>query len=103
MHLSNWKLTIGEPHIICKGVIVMNSLYTTRRQFLRATLGSTALVSLGLDVPTFVARSASAATRLSSGGSGKVLVVLQLSGGNDGLNTVIPFADPEYAKNRAVL
>ena len=29
-----------------------------------------------------------------------VLVVLQLSGGNDGLNTVIPYGDPRYVDNR---
>jgi uncharacterized protein (DUF1501 family) len=30
----------------------------------------------------------------------RVLVVLQLSGGNDGLNTVVPYADPAYATAR---
>jgi uncharacterized protein (DUF1501 family) len=30
----------------------------------------------------------------------RTLVLLHLSGGNDGLNTVIPFADPAYAKLR---
>ena len=29
-----------------------------------------------------------------------VLAVLQLSGGNDALNTIIPYADPLYADNR---
>ena len=29
-----------------------------------------------------------------------VLVVLQLSGGNDGINTVVPFGDPHYADHR---
>ena len=29
-----------------------------------------------------------------------VLVVLQLSGGNDGLNTIIPYSDPLYLDNR---
>jgi uncharacterized protein (DUF1501 family) len=32
-----------------------------------------------------------------------VLVVLQLSGGNDALNTVIPYADPLYLENRPVV
>ena len=29
-----------------------------------------------------------------------VLVVLQLSGGNDALNTIVPYGDPLYAENR---
>ena len=32
-----------------------------------------------------------------------VLVVLQLSGGNDYMNTVVPFADPHYYDNRPLL
>ncbi len=32
-----------------------------------------------------------------------VLVVLQLSGGNDALNTVVPYADPLYLENRPVV
>ena len=33
----------------------------------------------------------------------KVMVVLQLSGGNDGLNTVIPVSNDEYYKLRPVI
>jgi uncharacterized protein (DUF1501 family) len=69
---------------------------TTRRQFLQQS----ALVSLAPLVPAFVARSASAAN-LSS--DDRVLVVIQLDGGNDGLNTVIPFADENYARFRREL
>jgi uncharacterized protein (DUF1501 family) len=32
-----------------------------------------------------------------------VLVVLQLSGGNDALNTIVPYADPRYLENRPVV
>ena len=35
--------------------------------------------------------------------SDNVLVVIQLSGGNDGLNTVIPYKHPIYRKNRPSL
>jgi uncharacterized protein (DUF1501 family) len=43
------------------------------------------------------------ATQAASGKDGKILVVVQLSGGNDGLNTVIPFADDAYRKARPQL
>jgi uncharacterized protein (DUF1501 family) len=32
-----------------------------------------------------------------------ILVVVQLAGGNDGLNTVVPYGDDHYAKNRLTL
>src|SRR5262245_11073525 len=32
--------------------------------------------------------------------SDRILVVVQLSGGNDGLNTVIPYGDDAYHRNR---
>jgi uncharacterized protein (DUF1501 family) len=74
----------------------------SRRRFLQSSLGSSALLSMGLTVPQFLARSAQAAAGARAGGD-RVLVVLQLSGGNDGLNTVVPYADEAYAKNRIVL
>src|SRR5262249_40897527 len=36
-------------------------------------------------------------------GKDNVLVVLELSGGNDGINTVVPYADDLYYKNRPTL
>lgn len=72
----------------------------TRREFLQTTLGSAALLSTGLSVPTFLTRAAAAA---QGKGGDRVLVVVQLGGGNDGLNTVIPFADDSYLRNRPTL
>ena len=37
---------------------------------------------------------------MTSGRKDPVLVVLQLSGGNDSLNTIVPYGDPLYADNR---
>jgi uncharacterized protein (DUF1501 family) len=35
-----------------------------------------------------------------AGGSRKLLILVELKGGNDGLNTVVPYADPQYRKLR---
>jgi uncharacterized protein (DUF1501 family) len=50
-------------------------------------------------VPEFVSRTASAAAV----GKDNILVVLEMTGGNDGLNTVIPYADDLYHKARPTL
>jgi uncharacterized protein (DUF1501 family) len=70
-----------------------------RRNFLRASAGA-GLVSLGGIPPQFLCRAALANESNSSNSNGRVLVILQLEGGNDGLNTVIPFTDDEYYKAR---
>ncbi|MBI1372381.1 MAG: DUF1501 domain-containing protein [Phycisphaera sp.] len=72
----------------------------TRRDFLKTSVGSTALVSLASSVPLFM-RDAAALAAPSKGDN--VLVVIQMSGGNDGLNTVVPYADDAYARNRNTL
>jgi uncharacterized protein (DUF1501 family) len=76
----------------------------TRREFLKASLATGSLVSWGLTVPTFLGRTAAAAPAAGKPGArDTLLVVVQLTGGNDGLNTVIPYADAEYAKLRPTL
>jgi uncharacterized protein (DUF1501 family) len=74
----------------------------TRRDFLRSTLGTPALLSLAPSVPTFLARTALAAGPKTSDRD-TVLVVVQLAGGNDGLNTIVPHGDDLYAKYRPTL
>ncbi len=71
----------------------------TRRQFLTRTLKTSSLVALGSAVPQFVAQTA----RAASPGKDNVLVVVEMAGGNDGLNTVIPYADDLYHKARPTL
>jgi uncharacterized protein (DUF1501 family) len=75
-----------------------------RRDFLKTSLASAGLVSWGLGVPVFLSRTAAAAPAAHRPGArDTVLVVVEMTGGNDGLNTVIPFKDPEYARLRPTL
>lgn len=72
----------------------------SRRHFLKATLSTASLVGLAPTVPGFLARTARGA---GPARDGRVLVVVQLDGGNDGINKVVPFRDEGYAKHRNVL
>jgi uncharacterized protein (DUF1501 family) len=74
-------------------------MLSTRRDFLRTALGTSTLMSLGSVAPDFLIRSAAG----RHNDRDTVLVVLQLTGGNDGLNTVVPYADDEYGRNRTAL
>jgi uncharacterized protein (DUF1501 family) len=68
----------------------------SRRDFLKTST----LLALAPTVPGFLARTARAARPERDG---RLLVVIQLDGGNDGINTVVPFADEGYAKYRQAL
>jgi uncharacterized protein (DUF1501 family) len=74
-----------------------------RREFLvRGLYG----VGIGAGLPTFLSRTTAALTAQALQGTSmerhpeRILVVLELSGGNDGLNTVVPYADSAYYKAR---
>ena len=72
----------------------------TRRNFIKQTLAGSALISLSGAVPPYWLGASRAALLQSDE---KILVVVQLSGGNDGLNTVIPHGFDEYYQNRFTL
>jgi uncharacterized protein (DUF1501 family) len=72
----------------------------SRRAFLEASLQRSTLLALTPTIPGFLAKAARAAQPERDG---RVLVVIQLDGGNDGINTVVPFKDEGYAKHRQVL
>ena len=75
----------------------------SRRDFLARGLYG---IGLGASLPVFLDRTTAALTAQALQGTSiekhpeRILVVLELSGGNDGLNTVVPFADPAYYRAR---
>ncbi len=71
-------------------------IYSTRREFLHGTLGT---LSLSATMPGFLVRTAEAALE-DDKPNDKILVMVQLAGGNDGLNTVVPYADDNYYRAR---
>lgn len=86
----------------------MSDLITTRRVFLQKGMTLLAVTST---IPTFLDQTVLAVanpedvhrTQQPSGKDGKILVVVQFSGGNDGLSTVIPFADDTYHRARPTI
>ena len=80
-------------------------LFHTRREFIRSTLLGGAVCGV---MPAFLSQTVSALTDAANGSliqtpTGKedpILVAVQLAGGNDGLNTVIPYRDDLYYKAR---
>ncbi|MHB8864342.1 MAG: DUF1501 domain-containing protein [Pirellulaceae bacterium] len=74
----------------------------SRRKFLKSMVGTASFLSLSPTIPAFL-RQAAAAAQQAGSDQETVLVVLQLSGGNDGLNTVVPYADDAYGRARDTL
>jgi uncharacterized protein (DUF1501 family) len=75
----------------------------TRRQFVSALGLGGAGAFIGGALPIRAALSAPVLHPLASAGSDRILVLVQLEGGNDGLNTVIPVEDDRYYRNRPIL
>lgn len=67
----------------------------TRRQFVKRSAG---MVSLSLLMPKVLLTDAMAQST-----NRRIFVVIQLGGGNDGLNTLIPYTDSAYHSKRPTL
>ncbi|HJN46789.1 MAG: hypothetical protein CL477_06730 [Acidobacteria bacterium] len=75
----------------------------SRRDFLRKGLYG---IGVTAGLPVLLSRTSAALTAQALRGTSmeahpeRILVVVELSGGNDGLNTVVPFGDDEYYRVR---
>jgi uncharacterized protein (DUF1501 family) len=69
---------------------------TNRRQFIKQTAG---IVAVGVVAPALLLRQA----RAQSGTGRRIFIVIQLAGGIDGLNTVVPYTDSRYHSLRPTL
>lgn len=86
----------------------MNPTLHTRRRFLRTSILGGALA---WTVPAFLERTffsldalaADSAIQTATGKDGPILVIVQLAGGNDGLNTLVPFENDAYFRARPTL
>jgi uncharacterized protein (DUF1501 family) len=77
-------------------------LPTTRREFLKLSSQGVGLLAFSPFAPQFLVQS----TRAASPAPEKdrsILVLVQLAGGNDGLNTLVPFEDENYYRLRPTL
>jgi len=78
----------------------------TRREFIRRSI---VIASVAGTIPSFLSRTVWALDNpLTSAdalvtGDDPIMVVVQLSGGNDGLNTIIPYTNDIYYKSRPKL
>ena len=101
---------VGTPTGLGRERDAMNHpLAYTRREFIHHGM---AMMSTVATVPAFVQRSACAAAPVNDAApvrnrpgvpEDRILVVIQLSGGNDGLNTVVPYEDDIYYRVRPTL
>src|SRR5512139_2437864 len=76
----------------------------SRRDFVK---GGVALVSIGTSAQSLlkgaVAFAAQNGAYVADPSNKKILVLVQLAGGNDGLNTIVPASDPTYRSSRTTL
>jgi uncharacterized protein (DUF1501 family) len=85
----------------------MTSLISRRKALIGGATGGAILLGLGALAPAFLHRTAhtlgAAPIASTTPGRKRALVVVQLGGGNDGLNTVIPYSNDLYYQARPTI
>ena len=74
-----------------------------RRALLRAGLAGLAVNGLRYGGVPFALGQAANVLAQDAGNANRILVVVELSGGNDGLNTLVPYGDDAYYRHRPTL
>lgn len=77
-------------------------LPSTRREFLGMSGKGIGLLAFSQFAPSFLVQSTRAASPAPEKDR-RILVLVQLAGGNDGLNTLIPFEDADYYRLRPTI
>jgi len=77
----------------------MSDLPSTRREFLQHSSAGIGLLAFSSFAPSFLVNSVRGATPAPERDR-SILVLVQLAGGNDGLNTVVPYSDDHYYRLR---
>ncbi|HIK95205.1 MAG TPA: DUF1501 domain-containing protein [Planctomycetes bacterium] len=70
----------------------------TRRKFLAAAATTSSVLTFGGIAPAILREAA-----IANKSDGRILVVVEMAGGNDGLNTVVPHSDDQYREARPKL
>jgi uncharacterized protein (DUF1501 family) len=76
-------------------------MHITRRDFMKCCGAAAGVFSTSTAVPNWIVKSAGALP--SATGDGRILVLVQLEGGNDGLNTLVPVENDVYYNARPTL
>ena len=71
-----------------------------RREILRRGMAGLGIAGIGASILKPSAFTSVAEAAAMAEANGKILVILELSGGNDGLNTVVPYGDDAYYRHR---
>lgn len=72
----------------------------SRREFIGYSAAGSAALSVGTSLPQFLLHAAET-SKLNR--NERVVVFVQMSGGNDGLNTIVPYKNDDYRQHRKTL